>query len=65
MLRDVFGVMSIRMYAKIDSNMITRKPNVSITSMMQPECIIPWMRARSDQSGSWNRFQIVAPFVHF
>ena len=49
----------------MDGDMSIDKPIVSITSMTQPEYIITWMRAGSNLSGLWNRFQIVTPFIDF
>ena len=65
MLCDVFDGVSIRRNANIDGDMNTDKPNVAMTGMTQPECIIPWMKASSDPSGLQNRVQIIAPSVKF
>ena len=63
MLCDMFDMLSIRGHSKIDVDMSKENPNLAITGMTLPECIISWMRASSDPSRLLNRFQIVAPFV--
>ena len=64
-LCDIFDGVSIRRHTKIYGDVRIDKPNFSITSMMQPRWIIPWMKADSELSGLWNHFQIFAPFADF
>ena len=59
----MFDSMSIRKHAKFDGDMRADRPSVAMTGTIQPENIVPLMRASSKLSSLWNRLRIIVFFV--